>query len=242
MNRIDIGSTRMQSNNSPEDPVVHVIDGDPSVRNVLTLEIRAAGWQAATASCAEEFLDRPPVMAPSCLLVEQNLPGLSAFELQSRLLGRTELPIIFMTGHPDIGSTVRAMKAGAFEFLVKPLGHGVVIKAIADALEQSRAALLHASHGSALRQRYDLLSPREREVMSLVVRGQLNKQVGCELGISEVTVKAHRGKVMRKMQAGSVAELVLMAARVRGAMTYSVKEQPTRASIKRLDRFTSDCR
>jgi FixJ family two-component response regulator len=200
-------------------PLVYVVDGDPAARLELEHLIHSAGWQAVVAVSAEEFLARPRVIAPGCLLVEQRLPGLTGLELQRRIVERTEIPVIFTSACPDLRVTVQAMKAGAFDFLVKPLEHGTVLKAMREAIEQSRAALPHATRGVALQQRYDFLTPREREVMDLVVCGRLNKQVGNELGISEITVKAHRGKVMRKMQATSVAELVNMASRLRRVVT-----------------------
>ena len=218
MNLTDRCTTRR-----PPDPVqtplVYVVDGDPVVRRELEYLIRSAGWQAAVAASAEEFLGYPRVMSPGCLLVEQRLPGLNGLELQKRIVDRTEIPVIFTSACPDLRVTVQAMKAGAFDFLLKPLEPGTVMKAMREALEQSRAALPHATRGVALQQRYEFLSPREREVMELVVRGRLNKQVGNELGISEITVKAHRGKVMRKMQATSVAELVNMASRLGRVVT-----------------------
>jgi FixJ family two-component response regulator len=145
-------------------------------------------------------------------VLDVTLPGLSGLELQRRLAGRTDMPIVFMTSHGDVPTTVQAMKAGAFDFLTKPLEYDVLLAAIGHALDRSRAVLLHESALQALRARYASLTPRERDVMALVVSGLLNKQVGGELGISEITVKAHRGQVMRKMQAGSLPDLVTMAA------------------------------
>jgi FixJ family two-component response regulator len=199
----------------PSAPIVYVVDGDHSARKDLEYLIRSAGWQARAATSAEEFLARPRLLAPGCLLVDQCLPGLSGLELQRLVLDRSEMPIIFMSSWPDLRLTVQAMKAGAFEFLVKPLSHDTVLKAIADAIEHSRAALPLATRSVVLEARYESLSPRERAVLDLVVRGRLNKQIGSELCISEITVKAHRGKMMRKMRATSVAELVNMAARLR---------------------------
>ena len=218
MNLNDRCATRRPPD-SVQTPLVYVVDGDPAARGELEYLIRSAGWQAALAASAEEFLAYPRVMAPGCLLVEQRLPGLNGLELQKRIVDRTEIPVIFTSACPDLRVTVQAMKAGAFDFLLKPLEPGTVMKAMQEALEQSRAALPHATRGVALQQRYEFLSPREREVMELVVRGRLNKQVGNELGISEITVKAHRGKVMRKMQATSVAELVNMASRLGRVVT-----------------------
>ncbi len=218
-------------------PIVYVVDGDPSARRELECLIRSAGWQVRAAASAEEFLMRPRLMVPGCLLVEPYLPGLSGLELQRLILDRTELPVVFMSAYPDLRLTVQAMKAGAFEFLLKPFEHGTLLKTIGDAIEQSQAALPHATRGVALQQRYESLSPREREVMGLVVLGRLNKQVGSELGISEITVKAHRGKVMRKMQATSVAELVNIAARIRRAIAPEITTVELFARPARPDQY-----
>lgn len=201
---------------SPETPVVFVVDGDASIRQALDRLIRAAGWRPRTAASAEEFLSSERIAAAGCVLTELELPGQSGLELQRRLADRPELPIIFMSGRADIQATVRAMKAGAFEFLTKPCRTELLLEAIRGAIERSHAALQHCVRMRALQLRYESLSRREREVMSLLVCGRLNKQVGGELGISEITVKAHRGKMMRKMQAGSFAELVTMAASLQG--------------------------
>jgi FixJ family two-component response regulator len=198
-----------------EIPTVFVVDDDASIRDSLGLLIRCAGWQARISASAEEFLARPRATTPSCLLAELHLPGLSGFELQSVLIDRTEMPIIFMCRQADVPAAVRVMKAGAFEVLPKPYVSDALLSAIGRALECSSATLHSLARIRALQARFESLSPREREVMALVVSGRMNKQVGGELGISEITVKAHRGKLMRKMRAGSLAELVRMAVNLR---------------------------
>jgi FixJ family two-component response regulator len=192
--------------------IVYVVDSDVALRASLEVLIRSAGWEPQSAGSAEEFLARPRVMRPNCLLVELRLPGASGLDLQKFVLERTEMPIIFMSREADVRATVHAMKAGAFEFLTKPLAPDLLSSTIRHALERSHGTLRHLAQIQSLEERYESLSRREREVMSLVVSGRLNKQVGGELGISEITVKAHRGKMMRKMQASSFAELVSMAA------------------------------
>jgi FixJ family two-component response regulator len=208
-------------------PVVFVVDDDVSVRESLELLIRYAGWQPETFASAQEFLDRPRLTVPSCLVLDISLPDLNGLDLQKRIVDRTDMPIIFITGHGDVPMTVRAMKAGAVEFLTKPFDDEVLLSAIRNAIERSESALGDEANMRVLRERYALLSPREREVMSLVVSGLLNKQVGGELGISEITVKAHRGRVMQKMKAASVADLVTMAARLR--LPAPVSSTPARA-------------
>jgi len=196
-------------------PIVFVVDDDVSVRESLQLLIRREGWQPRTFASAQEFFARPPALAPNCLILDVSLAGINGLDVQKRLsIERPEMPIIFITGHGDVRTTVQAMKAGAFEFLTKPFPDDVMLSAIREALERSRIALGHEAEMSVLRDCYASLSPRERQVMALVVSGLLNKQVGGELGISEITVKAHRGKVMQKMKADSLPDLVKMTGRL----------------------------
>jgi FixJ family two-component response regulator len=195
-------------------PTVFVVDDDISVRESLELLIMSGGWKAETFGSAKDFLSRPRATVPCCLVLDVTLPGLNGLELQQQLVERTEMPIIFITGYGDVPMSVRAMKAGAVEFLTKPFNDGFLLDAIRHALDRSRAALSHESEMQVLRTSYASLTPRERQVMTLVVSGLLNKQVGGELDISEITVKAHRGQVMRKMKADSLPDLVTMAARL----------------------------
>jgi FixJ family two-component response regulator len=199
-------------------PIVFVVDDDVSVRESLELLIRCEGWQPTMFASAQEFLDYPRVHIPNCLVLDVSLPGLNGLDLQRLVAGdRTDMPIIFITGYGDVPMTVQAMKAGAVEFLTKPFNDDVLLTAIRAALARSHAALGHEAEMRVLRDRHASLSQRERQVMALVVSGLLNKQVGGQLGISEITVKAHRGKVMQKMKADSLADLVKMAARLRPA-------------------------
>jgi FixJ family two-component response regulator len=193
-------------------PIVFVVDDDVSFCGFLKSLIEAAGWQPETFASAREFLSRPRALVPSCLLLDIGLPDINGLDVQQRLADRSDMPIIFITGHADVAMTVRAMKAGAAEFLTKPCKNEVLLEAIAHAVERSTAALYREAEMQALRGRFAALSCREREVMALVVAGRLNKQVGGELGISEITVKAHRGRMMRKMSARSLPDLVTMAA------------------------------
>lgn len=202
-------------------PIVFIVDDDVSVRSALESLIESAGWVAETFASAQEFLRRPRVAAPSCLVLDVSLPDINGLELQ-RLVAtdRTDMPIIFISGYGDVPMTVRAMKAGAVEFLMKPFKDDVLLDAIRGAIDRSLTALREESEAQVLRSRSASLTPREREVMALVVSGLLNKQVGGELGISEITVKAHRGQVMRKMKAESLPALVTMAWRL-GVRTTS---------------------
>jgi FixJ family two-component response regulator len=201
-------------------PIVFVVDDDVSVRESLEALIGTEGWRAECFASAQDFLARPPAQTPSCLILDVNLPDLNGLDLQAQMAGeRLGMPIIFITGYGDIPMTVRAMKAGAAEFLTKPFAEDALIGAIQQAIDRSTASLREEAELQALRDRYASLSRREREVMALVVVGRLNKQVGGELGISEITVKAHRGRVMEKMQVRSLAELVKLNARLHPAPT-----------------------
>ncbi len=195
-------------------PTVFVVDDDISVRESLELLIESAGWRAEIFGSGQEFLARPRVSAPSCLVLDVVLPDLSGCDLQKLVADRADMPIIFISGHGDVPTTVRAMKAGAVDFFTKPLVADELLGAIRNAIDRSCAALGDAGSLRALQKTYASLSRREREVMALVAAGRLNKQVGGELGISEITVKAHRGKLMRKMHADSLPALVRMADRL----------------------------
>jgi FixJ family two-component response regulator len=207
MDRTNSGALRTL----PATPVVFVVDDDIAVRESLELLVLASGWRPETFASAQEFLMHPPARVPSCLILDVTLPDLSGLDLQKRLaVERPEMPILFITGYADVSTSVRAMKAGALEFLTKPFRDETLLDAIRCALERSRRELERTARMEAVRENYASLTPREREVMVLVVSGLLNKQVGGELGISEITVKAHRGQVMRKMKAASLPALVKM--------------------------------
>jgi FixJ family two-component response regulator len=196
-------------------PVVFIVDDDVSVRESLELLVRNENWRPETFASAQEFLDRPRLFVPSCLVLDISLPGLNGLELQKRVaIDRPDLPIIFITGYGDVPKSVQAMKAGAVEFLTKPLNDETLLTAVRQALERSRIALAQDAEMQELRTRYASLTSREQQVMALVVSGLLNKQAAGELGISEITVKAHRGQVMQKMKADSFATLVKLAAKL----------------------------
>lgn len=210
-------------------PVVFVVDDDISVRESLEFMLRDQGFVVETFVSAQDFLARQRASTPSCLVLDVSLPGLNGLDLQKQVAqDRHDMPIIFLTGHGDIPMTVQAMKAGAAEFLTKPFSNEVLINAIRKAIERSRVLLDRNAELQDLKSRYALLTPREREVIALVVAGLPNKQVGGELGISEITVKAHRGSVMRKMKADSLPELVSMAARLRLVRPGPTNQPPAR--------------
>ena len=203
---------------SPARPIVFVVDDDVSIRESLELLISSAGWQVETFATAQAFLARPRLPAPSCLVLDVSLPDLNGLDVQERIVTeRIDMPIIFITGFGDVPMTVRAMKGGAIEFLTKPFRDDVLLSAIGQAIERSHSVLGQQAAIGHLRECHASLSRREREVMKLVVAGRLNKQVAGELGISEITVKAHRGKMMRKMKARSLPDLVNMASRLGAA-------------------------
>jgi FixJ family two-component response regulator len=199
----------------PTPPTVVVVDDDVSVRESLELLIQNEGWQPALFESANEFLARLPTVVPSCLILDVNLPDLSGLDIQQRISDQKfSTPIIFITGYGDVPTSVRAMKAGAAEFLTKPLDDEIMIRAIRDAVLRSQANFKREGAQRQLQELFALLSKRERDVMVLVVQGLMNKQVAFELGISEITVKAHRGRVMDKMQATTFVDLVNMASRL----------------------------
>lgn len=222
----------LRSSNTPHatpnsKPIVYVVDDDVSVRESLEQLIRIAGLQPKTFASAQEFLDHPRSLVPSCLVLDMHLPDLDGLELQKRLTAeRTVLPIIFITGCGDVPRSVQAMKAGAVEFLIKPVSTEALLSSIQQAIVRGRIALDRAVEMHDLWARYRLLSPRERQVMALVVSGLLNKQISSELGITLITVKTHRGRVMHKMRADSVAELVRMFAKLRRASTTETESLP----------------
>jgi FixJ family two-component response regulator len=219
--------------NNIETATVYILDDDTSTRGALESLVARAGWRTMPATSAEAFMALPRTFGPSCLLMELNLPDLSGLELQELILDRSELQVIFMSCHVNIRATVRAMKSGAFEFLTKPFPDEVLLNSVELAMNQSRIEVSRLQRTRALEQRYQTLSVREREVMELVVAGRLNKQVGAALGISEITVKAHRGRAMRKMQARSLAELVNMATvlGLRDPGDFSEPKAPKRISV-----------
>src|SRR5258705_9221297 len=214
---------------SRDTPIVFVVDDDVSVRESLEALIRCEGWEPETFASAQEFLARPRVRVPSCLVLDVSLPDLNGLDLQNRIAAdRTDMPIIFITGHGDVPMTVQAMKAGAVEFLTKPFEDEVLLNAIRHAIKRSAAVLDDQAEITALRSNYESLTPRERDVMGLVVAGMLNKQIGLKLGISEITVKAHRGKMMQKMKAESLADLVKTAVR----LGFAPAKNPWRSASK----------
>jgi FixJ family two-component response regulator len=213
---------------SQQKPIVFVVDDDISVRESLELLIKFAGWQPETFASAGAFLEHPRTTMPNCLVLDISLPDLNGLELQKLIASeRTDMPIIFITGHGDVPITVQAMKGGAVEFLTKPFDDEVLLNAIRHAIRRSAAVLDDQAEVTALRSNYESLTPREQDVLRLVVAGMLNKQIGLKLGISEITVKAHRGKMMQKMKAESLADLVKTAVRLGLAPAKNPWHTPT---------------
>lgn len=212
-------------------PTVFVVDDDLSIRESLEDLIRLSGWQPETFASAQEFLSRPRAPSPSCLVCDVSLPDLNGLDLQQMVADRVEMPIIFISGHGNISMSVRAIKAGAIDFLTKPYNNEALLTSIRQAIERSKAALRETAKVSTLQDRYELLSRREREVMALVVAGKMNKQIAAELHISQITVKAHRRKVMQKTKADSLADLVRIASTLRislaehGRRVFRTKER-----------------
>ena len=211
-----------ETGSANELPIVFVVDHDASIRRSLELLIRGKGWQPETFASAREFLERPRSLVPNCLVLDLSPQGPNGLDLQKRIaVERTETPIIFITAHGDVPTSVQAMKAGAVEFLMKPFSNEALLNAIREGLKRSSVSLGREAEMRSLRDCYASLSRRERQVMVLVVSGLSNKQAGAELGISEITVKAHRGQVMHKMKAESFADLVRMASRLRAERALS---------------------
>ena len=209
-------------------PIVFVVDDDASARESLASLIRSAGWHPKLLSSAQQFLVLPRIHAPCCLLLDVDLPDLSGLDLQQRVSDRTDMPIIFIADRSDVSTTVKAMKAGAVEFLMKPFRNDVIRNAMRDALERSRVALRHEAEMSVLQEHHAALTRREREVMELVLSGLLNKQIAAKLGITEITVKVHRGTMMRKMGADSLLDLVKIATRLRLTPVTQEESRPQR--------------